>query len=74
MSSDEFVETVQGMSSKNLGQINMSQYSRAKRRMINDELAHRSNERKAKSATLKLRLGTPSAKQLISVSGISWEY
>lgn len=40
------------MSSKNLGQLNLSRYSRAERQIINDELVHRSNERKARNSTV----------------------
>ncbi|KAG0249857.1 hypothetical protein BG011_008867, partial [Mortierella polycephala] len=53
LSSDEFPQTVRGLSSKMLGQLNMSQYSRAERRIINDELVRRSVERKANKSTVK---------------------
>lgn len=46
-SHDDFVQIVQGMSSKNLGRLNLSRCSRAERRIINDERVRRSSERKA---------------------------
>ncbi|KAF9170447.1 hypothetical protein BGX21_009002 [Mortierella sp. AD011] len=56
---DDFLKTIQRMSRKDLGQLNKSQYSRAERRMINDELVRRSDERKANKSTGKTKSRHP---------------
>ncbi|KAF9344633.1 hypothetical protein BGX26_004091 [Mortierella sp. AD094] len=58
-SPNDFLQTIQGMSSKKLGTLNMSQYSRAQRRIINDELVRRSDERKAGKPTIKTKSRNP---------------
>ncbi|KFH63720.1 hypothetical protein MVEG_10413 [Podila verticillata NRRL 6337] len=47
---DDFTRTVQDMSSKDLGRLDMSQYTKTERRIINDELVRRSDERKARNS------------------------
>ncbi|KAF9315219.1 hypothetical protein BG003_003366 [Podila horticola] len=54
-----FVQTVRGMRSKNLGRLNMLQYSRDERRIINEELVRRSNERKVRNSTVKTKSLNP---------------